>query len=93
MEINMKEWILRYAEQQNEEEKNESSLDDEEKFDPVSRSLNPASSVLGTARHNVDPYLLCFSHFWIGQITLRSNVQTKENNIQVKRWCMVTSKC
>lgn len=56
----MKEWILRYAEQQNEEEKNESSpsLDDEEKFDPVSRSLDPASSVLRTARHSADPYLL-----------------------------------
>lgn len=56
----MKEWILRYAEQQNEEEKNESSpsLDDEEKFDPVSRSLYPASSVLRTARHSADPYLL-----------------------------------
>lgn len=60
MEINMKEWILRYAEQQNEEEKNESSpsLGDEEKFDPVSRSLSPASSVLRTTRHSVDPYLL-----------------------------------
>ncbi|CAH6787655.1 Dhx29 [Phodopus roborovskii] len=36
MEVNMKEWILRYAEQQNEEEQSESSksLDDEEKFDP-----------------------------------------------------------
>lgn len=63
MEINMKEWILRYAEQQNEEEKNESSpiLDDEEKFDPVSRSLDPASSVLCTARHSADSYLLFVS--------------------------------
>nr|KAF6440331.1 DExH-box helicase 29 [Rousettus aegyptiacus] len=36
MEVNMKEWILRYAEQQNEEEKNENSksLEEEEKFDP-----------------------------------------------------------
>lgn len=40
----MKEWILRYAEQQDEEEKSGSSksLDDEEKFDPVSRTLNQA---------------------------------------------------
>lgn len=32
MEVNMKEWILRYAEQQNEEEKNENSksLEEEE---------------------------------------------------------------
>ena len=34
----MKEWILRYAEQQNEEEKSETSKSlEEEKFDPVSR--------------------------------------------------------
>lgn len=43
MEVNMKEWILRYAEQQNEEEKSENensaSLEEEEKFDPVSGSL------------------------------------------------------
>lgn len=41
MEVNMKEWILRYAEQQNEEEKSENSksLEEEEKFDPVSRNL------------------------------------------------------
>lgn len=40
----MKEWILRYAEQQDEEEKSGSSksLDEEEKFDPVSRTRNPA---------------------------------------------------
>lgn len=44
MEVNMKEWILRYAEQQNEEEKNENSksLEEEEKFDPVSRNLYQA---------------------------------------------------
>lgn len=38
MEVNMKEWILRYADQQNEEEKRENSksLEEEEKFDPVS---------------------------------------------------------
>ncbi|KAH0502649.1 ATP-dependent RNA helicase Dhx29 [Microtus ochrogaster] len=48
MEINMKEWILRYAEQQNEEEKNESSpsLDDEEKFDPNQRYLNLSAKLL-----------------------------------------------
>lgn len=42
----MKEWILRYAEQQNEEEKNENSksLEEEEKFDPVSRNLYQASN-------------------------------------------------
>uniref|UniRef100_A0A9L0TNV6 DExH-box helicase 29 n=1 Tax=Equus caballus TaxID=9796 RepID=A0A9L0TNV6_HORSE len=36
LEVNMKEWILRYAEQQNEEEKSENSksLEEEEKFDP-----------------------------------------------------------
>lgn len=41
MEVNMKEWILRYAEQQNEEEKSENSksLEEEEKFDPVSGNL------------------------------------------------------
>lgn len=54
MEVNMKEWILKYAEQQNEEEKSESSksLDDEEKFDPVSRTPNQASSILGITRHS-----------------------------------------
>lgn len=48
MEINMKEWILRYAEQQNEEEKNENSpsLDDEEKFDPNERYLNLSAKLL-----------------------------------------------
>ncbi|XP_045695817.1 ATP-dependent RNA helicase DHX29 isoform X2 [Phyllostomus hastatus] len=37
-EVNMKEWILRYAEQQNEEEKSENSasVEEEEKFDPDS---------------------------------------------------------
>lgn len=37
----MKEWILQYAEQQNDEEKCEhsKSLEKEEKFDPVSRNL------------------------------------------------------
>lgn len=37
----MKEWILQYAEQQNEEEKSENSksLDEEEKFDPVSQKF------------------------------------------------------
>lgn len=35
-EVSMKEWILRYAEQQSDEEKNESVKEsDEEKFDPV----------------------------------------------------------
>ncbi|XP_055459386.1 ATP-dependent RNA helicase DHX29 isoform X2 [Psammomys obesus] len=48
MEVNMKEWILRYAEQQNEEEKNEGSksLEDEEKFDPNQRYLNLAAKLL-----------------------------------------------
>ena len=38
VEVNMKEWILRYAEQQDEEEKGEGSkgLEEEEKFDPGS---------------------------------------------------------
>lgn len=35
-EVSMKEWILRYAEQQSDEEKKESVKErDEEKFDPV----------------------------------------------------------
>lgn len=35
-EVSMKEWILRYAEQQSDEEKDESVKEaDEEKFDPV----------------------------------------------------------
>lgn len=35
-ELTMKEWILRYAEQQSDEEKDESVKEaDEEKFDPV----------------------------------------------------------
>ncbi|ERE83365.1 ATP-dependent RNA helicase DHX29 isoform X3 [Cricetulus griseus] len=48
MEVNMKEWILKYAEQQNEEEKSESSksLDDEEKFDPNQRYLNLSAKLL-----------------------------------------------
>ncbi|XP_076772317.1 ATP-dependent RNA helicase DHX29 isoform X2 [Arvicanthis niloticus] len=48
MEVNMKEWILRYAEQQNEEEKSESSksLEDEDKFDPNQRYLNLAARLL-----------------------------------------------
>ncbi|XP_051039031.1 ATP-dependent RNA helicase DHX29 [Phodopus roborovskii] len=50
MEVNMKEWILRYAEQQNEEEQSESSksLDDEEKFDPNQRYLNLSAKLLDT---------------------------------------------
>ena len=35
----MKEWILRYAEQQNEEKSETSKSLEEEKFDPVSRNL------------------------------------------------------
>ncbi|XP_006149063.1 ATP-dependent RNA helicase DHX29 isoform X1 [Tupaia chinensis] len=48
MEINMKEWILRYAEQQNEEEKSENSesLEEEEKFDPNERYLHLAAKLL-----------------------------------------------
>lgn len=35
-EVSMKEWILKYAEQQSDEENNESVKEtDEEKFDPV----------------------------------------------------------
>ncbi|EHH26500.1 ATP-dependent RNA helicase DHX29 [Macaca mulatta] len=47
-EVNMKEWILRYAEQQNEEEKNENSksLEEEEKFDPNERYLHLAAKLL-----------------------------------------------
>ena len=40
----MKEWILRYAEQQNEEKSETSKSLEEEKFDPVSRNLYWASS-------------------------------------------------
>ncbi|KAM5264051.1 ATP-dependent RNA helicase DHX29 [Ctenodactylus gundi] len=48
IEVNMKEWILQYAEQQNEEEKNESSksLEEEEKFDPNERYLHLAAKLL-----------------------------------------------
>ncbi|XP_069348735.1 ATP-dependent RNA helicase DHX29 isoform X2 [Eulemur rufifrons] len=48
IEINMKEWILRYAEQQNEEEKSENSksLEEEEKFDPNERYLHLAAKLL-----------------------------------------------
>lgn len=48
MEVNMKEWILRYAEQQNEEEKSEGSKgsEDEDKFDPNQRYLNLAARLL-----------------------------------------------
>ncbi|XP_031215961.1 ATP-dependent RNA helicase DHX29 [Mastomys coucha] len=48
MEVNMKEWILRYAEQQNEEEKSEGSkgLEEEDEFDPNQRYLNLAARLL-----------------------------------------------
>ncbi|EDL18402.1 DEAH (Asp-Glu-Ala-His) box polypeptide 29, isoform CRA_a [Mus musculus] len=48
VEVNMKEWILRYAEQQDEEEKGEGSkgLEEEEKFDPNQRYLNLAARLL-----------------------------------------------
>nr|XP_019598685.1 PREDICTED: ATP-dependent RNA helicase DHX29 [Rhinolophus sinicus] len=48
MEVNMKEWILRYADQQNEEEKSENSksLEEEEKFDPNERYLHLAAKLL-----------------------------------------------
>ena len=36
----MKEWILRYVEQQNEEKSETSKSLEEEKFDPVSRNLH-----------------------------------------------------
>ncbi|KAM6223081.1 ATP-dependent RNA helicase DHX29 [Rhynchocyon petersi] len=44
---NMKEWILRYAEQQNEEENTEHSrsLEEEEKFDPNERYLHLAAKL------------------------------------------------
>ncbi|XP_012873959.1 PREDICTED: ATP-dependent RNA helicase DHX29 [Dipodomys ordii] len=47
MEVNMKEWILQYAEQQNEKEKSEnsSSLEEEEKFDPNERYLHLAAKL------------------------------------------------
>uniref|UniRef100_A0A673V9S6 ATP-dependent RNA helicase DHX29 n=1 Tax=Suricata suricatta TaxID=37032 RepID=A0A673V9S6_SURSU len=47
LEVNMKEWILQYAEQQNEEEKNENSKSlEEEKFDPNERYLHLAAKLL-----------------------------------------------
>uniref|UniRef100_A0A2K6G138 ATP-dependent RNA helicase DHX29 n=1 Tax=Propithecus coquereli TaxID=379532 RepID=A0A2K6G138_PROCO len=48
IEVNMKEWILRYAEQQNEEEKSENSksLEEEEKFDPNERYLHLAAKLV-----------------------------------------------
>ncbi|XP_048655991.1 ATP-dependent RNA helicase DHX29 isoform X2 [Marmota marmota marmota] len=48
MEVNMKEWILRYAEQQNEEDKSENSksLEEEKKFDPNERYLTLAAKLL-----------------------------------------------
>ncbi|XP_003470310.2 ATP-dependent RNA helicase DHX29 isoform X2 [Cavia porcellus] len=48
VEVNMKEWILRYAEQQSEEEKSENSksLEEEEKFDPNERYLHLAAKLL-----------------------------------------------
>ncbi|XP_036062791.1 ATP-dependent RNA helicase DHX29 isoform X1 [Onychomys torridus] len=48
MEVNMKEWILRYAEQQDEEESSEGSksLADEGKFDPNQRYLNLSAKLL-----------------------------------------------
>ncbi|XP_004422873.1 PREDICTED: ATP-dependent RNA helicase DHX29 isoform X1 [Ceratotherium simum simum] len=48
LEVNMKEWILRYAEQQNEEEKSENSksLEEKEKFDPNERYLHLAAKLL-----------------------------------------------
>ncbi|XP_022373811.1 ATP-dependent RNA helicase DHX29 isoform X2 [Enhydra lutris kenyoni] len=48
LEVNMKEWILRYAEQEDEEEKSEKSksLKEEEKFDPNERYLHLAAKLL-----------------------------------------------
>ncbi|XP_021117077.1 ATP-dependent RNA helicase DHX29 isoform X4 [Heterocephalus glaber] len=48
VEVNMKEWILHYAEQQNEEEKSENSknFEEEEKFDPNERYLHLAAKLL-----------------------------------------------
>ena len=40
LDVNMKECILRYAEQQNEEKSETSKSLEEEKFDPVSRNLH-----------------------------------------------------
>ncbi|KAM6109761.1 ATP-dependent RNA helicase DHX29 isoform 2-T2 [Phoenicopterus ruber ruber] len=45
-EVSMKEWILRYAEQQSDEEKNESVKEtDEEKFDPNERYVHLAAKL------------------------------------------------
>ncbi|XP_067172773.1 ATP-dependent RNA helicase DHX29 isoform X3 [Apteryx mantelli] len=45
-EVSMKEWILQYAEQQTDEEKNESMKEtDEEKFDPNERYLHLAAKL------------------------------------------------
>uniref|UniRef100_A0A7M4FHZ3 ATP-dependent RNA helicase DHX29 n=2 Tax=Crocodylus porosus TaxID=8502 RepID=A0A7M4FHZ3_CROPO len=46
-ELSMKEWILQYAEQQSDDEKNESvnDLEDEEKFDPNERYLHLAAKL------------------------------------------------
>ncbi|XP_032706449.1 ATP-dependent RNA helicase DHX29 isoform X2 [Lontra canadensis] len=48
LEVNMKEWILQYAEQEDEEEKSEKSksLEEEEKFDPNERYLHLAAKLL-----------------------------------------------
>ena len=47
----MKEWILRYAEQQNEEKSETSKSLEEEKFDPVSRNLHWSSSWMFLAKY------------------------------------------
>lgn len=46
LEVNMKEWILRYAEQQNEEKSETSKSLEEEKFDPNERYLHLAAKLL-----------------------------------------------
>uniref|UniRef100_A0A8B9YM54 ATP-dependent RNA helicase DHX29 n=1 Tax=Bos mutus grunniens TaxID=30521 RepID=A0A8B9YM54_BOSMU len=46
LEVNMKEWILRYAEQQNEEKSETSKSSEEEKFDPNERYLHLAAKLL-----------------------------------------------
>jgi hypothetical protein len=48
MKVNMKEWILQYAEQQKEQEKIRSSksLSQEEKFDPKEKYLNLVAKFL-----------------------------------------------
>ncbi|XP_036878206.2 ATP-dependent RNA helicase DHX29 isoform X1 [Manis javanica] len=48
LDVNMKEWILQYAEQQNDEEKCEhsKSLEEEEKFDPNERYLHLVAKLL-----------------------------------------------